>query len=138
MAREPFSMDFDDKDLQKGLDRVYSSVEEAILSGIFLASQTLLGDSLEIVPFDKGFNGGLAGTGNVVKPTLAGTDIEGMVGYNKDYAVKVHEDMSLNISQVRAAAGRRRQQKYLTKPAQENAEKYGKIISDHVAKVLNG
>jgi hypothetical protein len=52
------------------------------------------------------------------------------VGYNKDYAARMHEDMSLNIRQTFAGAGGRRQQKYLEKPAKENAAKYGTILRD--------
>lgn len=103
---------------------------------VFLVAETLRGDSTDIVPFDRGFNGGLASTANSLDPRRTSSGVESGVSYNKDYAVKVHEDMTLRISQEKAVKGQRRQQKYLEKPMKENAQKYGKLMADAIRTFL--
>lgn len=122
----------------KGLDRAEKEVLKELQRAMVAAGEALRYDSLDIVPFDKGFNGGLAGTARTSDPKNEPDGISVDVTYNKEYAVKVHEDMTLNISQKNTVGGQKRQQKYLEKPMKENAEKYGKMVADHLRNALNG
>lgn len=131
-----FSFNFDDKRFLEGLEKGLKLGIDAIERGVFAAAEQLKNDSTDIVPFDEGFNGGLAGSAAVSKPRTLGSTIESDTTYNKVYAVKLHEDMSLNISQKNTSNGQRRSQKYLEKPMKQNAQKYGKIISDYVSQAL--
>lgn len=131
-----FTFEFDDKAFLAGLDKAEDEVIAAVQAGVFAAAEQLKNDSTNIVPFDKGFFGGLASTARASNPKLSANEVESEVSYNKDYAVRLHEDMSLNISQQNTSSGQKRSQKYLEKPMKQNAPKYGKIISDHVSQAL--
>lgn len=131
-----FGIDFDFGSLFAGLDKLLKVTEDAAMRGVFAGGEVLRADSVAIVPFDRGFNGGLAGSASTQPPTLAEMDmVETIVGYNMPYAAKLHEDMTLHINQ-RWASGQHRQQKYLEKPMKENASKYGKIIADTIHQTL--
>lgn len=131
-------IEFDLNDFLSGMDKALDVVLRGIQAGVLLSSEKLRDDSVAIVPFKEGFNGGLASTAQSSPPKIEGTSVNSEVSYNKEYAVKLHEDLSLNISQEFAGMGKRRQQKYLEKPMKENAKLYGKIMSDEVTKRLNG
>lgn len=122
---------FDASGFNKKLDEVDRIVTDALLQALVVAGEALRADSVAIVPFDHGFSGGLAGSSSTERPVneSGGKLLSVVVGYNKAYAAKLHEDLSLNINQ-RWAAGAPRQQKYLEKPMKENAEKYGTILRD--------
>ena len=111
-----------------------SKALEAIDKGLVASADALLADSTDIVPFDKGFNGGLASTANKTKPFANNGKRAISVGYNKSYAVRLHEDLTLKISQ-RNTSGQRRQQKFLEKPLKENGSKYSSIISKILSSV---
>lgn len=130
-----FSFDFDASAFFGGIDALTRAVLDGLAHGLVLAGNSLLYDSRQIVPFDTG---ALSASGAVGKPQTNGEMQQIDVSYNKDYAVKVHEDMSLKIRQTFAVAGAVRQQKYLTKPMMENAAKYGKILSDEFTSILSG
>ncbi len=122
-------IDFDMGGLFAGLDKLNEAVYHSLLASLFIAGEALRADSTQIVPFDKGFNGGLAGSSSTERAVDEGGGIiSATVGYNMPYAARLHEDMTLHISQKHAGAGAARQQKYLEKPAKENAEKYGSIL----------
>ncbi len=125
-------LDFDLSALNAGLDALSKGVVEAVMKGLFLGGEQLRADSVMIVPFDKGFNGGLAGSASTQLPVNLGDSCEVTVGYNMPYAARLHEDMTLHINQKNTVGGQTRRQKYLETPAKENAEKYGKILSDAV------
>lgn len=133
-----FDINWNLGDFFKGLDKAEKVVIDELRRGLVAAGEALRYDSLDIVPFDKGFNGGLAGTARTSDPKNEPDGVSVEVSYNKDYAVKVHEDMTLNINQTNTASGQKRQQKYLEKPMKENAEKYGKMVADHLRSALNG
>ncbi len=128
---DKIGIDFDLSGLTKGLDELGKAVVQSLLKSLFLAGEALRADSVMIVPFDKGFSGGLAGSASTQLPTMEGEGIvEVIVGYNMPYAARLHEDMTLHIKQTNTVAGQKRGQKYLENPAKENAEKYGSILHD--------
>jgi hypothetical protein len=129
---EPFAINVDVSDLMKGLELLGKEATKALQRGLLEAGESLRYDSTNIVPFDRGFDGGLAGSAS----TQLDDELGVIVGYNMSYAAELHEDMTLKIKQKNTVAGQVRQQKYLEKPAQENAEKYGKIVSDSLSELL--
>ncbi len=131
-----FGMDMDLSGLFAGLDKLFKVTEEAALRGVFAGGEVLRADAVAIVPFDRGFNGGLAGSASTQPAGLTNADeVESIVGFNMPYAAKMHEDMTLHINQ-RWASGQPRQQKYLETPMKQNAQKYGKIIADTILQTL--
>jgi len=120
----------DSSEWESGLDRYADAVTAAIKAGIVAGADALLRDATDIVPFQKGFSGGLASTASKGEVQNSMGEIEIEVGFNKEYAARLHEDMSLNISQANASSGQRRQQKYLEKPMKENGEKYVTIVGE--------
>jgi len=120
----------DSSEWESGLDRYADEVERAIRAGVVAAGDELLRDATDIVPFQKGFSGGLASTASKGEVQRNMDSIEIEVGFNKEYAARLHEDMSLTISQQNASSGQRRQQKYLEKPMKENGEKYVNIVGE--------
>jgi hypothetical protein len=130
--------DFDDSEFRRGMNRAEETTKKAAGRAAFAAAEALRGDSVNIVPFDQGFFGGLASTARTSNPKNTPSGAESDVTYNKEYAVRVHEDMTLRINQKRTINGQRRQQKYLEKPMRENTEKYGKIMAEIFYDSLNG
>lgn len=129
------SFEFDTRQLEAGMKRYGQAGTKAILKGLVISGDALLADATDRIPFDKGFNGGAAGSGSKKEPTLKGDSAEVQVGFNVPYAARLHEDMSLNISQRRTSNGQVRSQKYLEKPMKENGEKYGKIIAQSMKQI---
>lgn len=123
------------KDFFSRMKQYIGLSERALDSGLVASADSLLADSTDIVPFDKGFNGGLASTANKTQPFADNGTRSIKVGYNKSYAVKLHEDLTLKISQ-RNTSGKRRQQKFLEKPLKENGKKYSEIISKVLQKIV--
>lgn len=134
MSKDGFGIDFDFSAFNGGLEELGKAVKEIIKKALIESGEQLRGDSVNIVPFDRGFSGGLAGSAS----TQLENDETVIVGYNMPYAARLHEDMTLKISQKFAGNGGRRQQKYLEKPARENAQKYGKLLADAFHAYLNG
>lgn len=134
-----FSVNWNDGEFKKNMDKLVSSfsnpsVSSPVGKGVLLAGQALLRDSQDIVPRDSDK---LFLSGSADKPYRKAGEISIDVTYNTDYAVKVHEDLTLNISQrKRSASGESRQQKYLEKPMKQNGEKYGSIIARTILKEL--
>lgn len=119
------------KGFEGKLDELDRIVTNSLMRALIVAGEELRGDSVAIVPFQRGFSGGLAGSASTEQPVSeeGGKLLSVTVGYNKVYAARLHEDMTLSISQ-KFAGGQARQQKYLEKPARENAQKYGRILND--------
>lgn len=134
-----FSIDWNDGEFQKHIDKLQKAFEKAtptspVGKGVLLAGQALLRDAQDIVPFDVGT---LQKRGSADKVYSDKGDIAIDVGFNTDYAAKVHEDLTLNISQRKASkSGKPRQQKYLENPMKENGSKYGNIIARTILKEL--
>lgn len=133
-----FGIDFDFKAFNGKLDDLGKAVVGVVNKALIEAGEQLRGDSAAIVPFKRGFAGGLAGSASTQLETATGGMQSVMVGFNMPYAARLHEDMTLNISQKYAGGGKRRMQKYLETPARENAQKYGKILAEAFHTYLNG
>lgn len=134
MSKDGFGIDFDFKAFNGSLDELGKGVIEVLRKALIESGEQLRGDSVAIVPFKRGFAGGLAGSAS----TQLENDESVIVGFNMPYAARLHEDMSLKISQKFAGNGGQRQQKYLEKPARENAQKYGRILADAFRNYING
>ena len=130
--------EFNVKEFEGKLDELDKLVTDSIMRALVITGEDLRNDAVAIVPFRMGFNGGLAGSASTEQPIEedGGKMLSVTVGFNKPYAAKMHEDMSLSISQ-RFAGAQPRQQKYLEKPARENADKYGRILRDAVSDSLS-
>lgn len=125
--------EFNFKQFNGKLDELDKMVTDAVMRALIITGEDLRNDAVSIVPFRMGFNGGLAGSASTEQAVEedGGKLLSVTVGFNKPYAAKMHEDMSLTISQ-KFAGSKPRQQKYLEKPARENADKYGRILRDAV------
>lgn len=96
---------------------------EAVQTGLRIASDHLLAKSREIVPF---LEGTLSNSGNVdIQPRL------GIVSYNTPYAIKQHEELSYWHSDGRQA-------KYLEKPLKSESKRLQEIIQRTVNASLRG
>jgi len=126
---------FNTDKLIRGFKEYSQKFNNVLLKALNLAGDALLKDSTGIVPFQRGFSGGLASTASKKDPEKHGETVEIQVGYNKTYAARLHEDMSLNISQKNAGKGGRRQQKYIEIPMKKNGKNYGRIIANNLSKI---
>lgn len=138
MSKDSFGIDFDFEAFNGSLDELGKAAIEVFKKALIEAGEQLRGDSVAIVPFQRGFAGGLAGSASTQLEIVDGQVQSVIVGYNMPYAARLHEDMTLNISQKFAGTGGRRQQKYLEKPRMENDEKYRRILSDAFRTYING
>lgn len=124
-----FSMKIDSSEFEAGLDKYLATVIDQLMAGVFGAGEALKGDAIQRAPFKRGGAGGLISTASVEKPIVTDKEIEAKVGFNKVYATKLHEDMTLKIKQT-FAAGIPRSQKYLETPMKQNAKTYGRLLAD--------
>jgi len=125
------ALDFSDfSNRMRDFEKKYKVARDA---GIVAAGNKLMSDSTEIAPFDKGFSGGLVSTAKMSDAVAEAGEVKVSVSYNKAYAVRLHEDMKLKISQKNAANGKTRGQKYLEKPMKENGKEYLKIINKFIS-----
>jgi hypothetical protein len=95
-----------------------NDIEKEVMRRQDVSSEDLLSLSGNLVPLDEG---GLMESGSVEPSKKEGNEIVARVGYNKEYALKMHEDIY-----TAKVSGRGR--KYLEKPTTENAEKYTDFI----------
>lgn len=102
--------------------------------GINEIAEDLLSTSQKLAPLD---DGGLMENGTVEKATKTGSEITAKVGYNKVYALKMHENFySLGATSSRKPSfdGMRVGRKFLEQPVIQNGDKY----ADHLAKRVGG
>jgi len=100
--------------------------KRAIASGLYIeASKTMTRSKRDFVPVDLGT---LRGSGYVTLPRVIAGLISLEMGYGgpaSDYAIKQHEDLSLN----HPSGG---QAKYLEQPVKEDAPGWAESIQEHV------
>ena len=106
-------------------DEIAGAARDAMLDGLFEASEELLRLSSEEVPRDEGI---LEGSGVVDIDDMAG---EATVSYDRPYAVRQHEDLAYNHQNGRKA-------KYLEDPLNENGDDLLDWIAGKVKGVLGG
>jgi hypothetical protein len=130
---------WNDGEVKKNFEKIIRDFTDGqagspVVKGVVIASQALLRDAQEIVPFDKGF---LQKSGSTTQPKKVGDEVSADVGFNMPYAAKLHEDLTLNISQIKGSkSGKARQQKYLEGPMKENGEKYASMMTKTMAEYL--
>ena len=102
------------------LKKVKSEMRGAAKAALNDVTSDLLRRSVDRAPIDTG---DLRGSGaNEVREN--GAKIEGMVGFNTEYALRQHEDLTLNHPEGEA--------KFLERPYVENRQKY----QDHIREKL--
>lgn len=112
----------------KGLKEVYKNLElaeeeiiAAALKGQKVLAQNILGESQKLVPVDTGTlkrSGNIKTEGNITT-----------ISYNTPYALKQHEDASLNHPKGGEA-------KYLERPFNEKVQNYEDFIQTEVYKAM--
>ncbi|WP_163581113.1 HK97 gp10 family phage protein [Gracilibacillus saliphilus] len=112
-------MELDFSDLAKEFENASDSIEDVLEENVNVISEDLLSQSVELAPLDEG---GLRENGSVEPAKKNGNVIESQVGYSKEYALRMHEDV---YTPQTPGTGR----KYLEKPTNENAERYSEFLS---------
>ncbi|AIF45430.1 MULTISPECIES: hypothetical protein [Virgibacillus] len=115
-------MDF--KDLALEFSKASRHMKGIMKKGVDTSTEDLLSQSKNLAPLDEG---GLRENGSTTPAKVSRHDITGEVGYSKEYALRMHEDM---YQPSTPGTGR----KYLEKPTKENEEKYadylGSLVGD--------
>lgn len=127
-----FNVNFDDSDLQGGLNRLEKQVDKWWRDAREQMADTLLLISRAEVPHDTGF---LQTTGHVFYEV---PEDAVCVAYNTPYAAYVHEGFRKDGSHVIKHYQKGRKKKYLEDPLKLNIDTWNKIGSDIVAAKLRG
>lgn len=96
-----------------------AAIKKSAVSGLKDAAEFLLDEAKKLVPIDEGT---LENSGNT---SVDEASMESTVYFDTPYAVKQHEDMSLQHTGNRQA-------KYLETPAKENRKKLIEIVADSI------
>ena len=104
-----------------------SNLNQAVKQSITEVCADLLGESQPLVPVDTA---ALVGSGNF-EVEQVGDTVQGSVGYNTPYALKVHEDRTMNHPNGGQA-------KYLTDPFEQRKDKYTEKIQQDAQRALGG
>ncbi|MBN2263076.1 MAG: hypothetical protein JW735_09190 [Prolixibacteraceae bacterium] len=112
------SIKIDTKDLQKGIARVGEAMKNAALKGINDVASEILRLGMYEVPHDKGL---LQASGHV-EPAK---DDEVVVGYNKVYAARLHENPQFHFQKGRKG-------RYLVDPIQNNLSTFLKYMANAI------
>ncbi|MEC1786084.1 hypothetical protein [Schinkia azotoformans] len=126
------SMNFDD--LSKIFIEVSKGTESLAEEAVNEVAEDLLKVSQDLAPQDQSF---LMGSGSVDPAHKNGTDIVSSVGFNTEYAKRMHEDFYElgDISKQKPNVdGMKVGRKYLEQPT----KKYGDKYSDYVATKIEG
>lgn len=107
-------------DSSKKIDEVAEQVLNVI-------SEDILNQSVKLAPLDEG---GLRESGSVTPAKKEGNEIAAYVGYSKEYALKMHEDV---YTPSTPGTGR----KYLEKPIKQNAQKYADYFAEKIGDVFD-
>jgi hypothetical protein len=102
--------------------------------GVNEVCEDLLSVSQKLAPLDEG---GLMESGSVTPAVNQGGEIKGQVGYSKEYALRMHEDvynLGATSRQKPSVDGMRVGRKYLSQPL----DKYGQKYTDHILSKIEG
>lgn len=113
--------------MSNNLDRIIDGIDADLVQGINLAAERGLALALELVPFDKGFSGGLAGSGAVERAT--DPEEGAAIVFNTPYAARLHEHPEYNFSKD---SNPNAQGKYLEDAVVRNKKELGDIIRKQV------
>lgn len=106
-------------------DRVAAILEDATMDGLELAAEHLLQVSSSLVPHEEG---DLERSGEVSKDE---DDLAVAVSYDRPYAVRQHEDLTLRHDEGRRA-------KYLEEPMSTERDVMLKLIAKAAGRPLDG
>ena len=107
------------------LNRISDELKDELGDSLTTAGLDLKGKAQNRAPIDTGDLRGSA----VVEVNVNSTEISAEVGFGTKYALKQHEDLSLNHPQGGEA-------KYLENPLKENARRYFRWVTESVRRVL--
>lgn len=123
-----FSISFDDKDLQKGLNALQNKLALVELTALGLMADTLLTLSAKEVPHDEGT---LQSSGHTEKHGN-----EYWVVYNTKYASYQHEGIRADGTHAILHYQKGRKKKYLQDPLLNNMSIWQKLAQEELAKIL--
>jgi hypothetical protein len=116
------------------ISRMEERVIQDIEVGVNEVLEDLLSVSQKLAPLDEG---GLMESGSVNPVINQGGEIKGQVGYSKEYALRMHEDV-YNLGEISrqkpSVDGMSVGRKYLSQPL----DKYGQKYVDHIASKIEG
>lgn len=115
------------KQLAKVFAEASKEVEDVAEQALNVIAEDLLSESIDNAPLDEG---GLRENGSVEPASKEGNEIVAYVGYDKEYALRMHEDFY--NAQV-PSTGR----KYLEKPTTQNAQKYADYLASKMGEVFD-
>jgi hypothetical protein len=128
-----FSFDEFVIELDLASKRVAKKAEEALN----MIAEDLLAESQKHAPFDQG---DLMGSGSVDPAKLDGDKLIAKVGYSSEYALRRHEDI-YNLGEAslekEKATGVKVGRKYLSRPLQQNSEKYSNLLLEKTKEVFD-
>ena len=113
--------------LMAALQGAQSNIDDALKKSVTEVCADLLGESQPLVPVDTA---ALVGSGSFDVEQVGDT-VQGSVGYNTPYALKVHEDRTMNHPNGGQA-------KYLTDPFEQRKDKYREKIRQDAQRALGG
>ncbi|MBS4207447.1 hypothetical protein [Bacillus sp. FJAT-50079] len=122
------------EDFSKELQRFAFETVTNIEVGVNEVAEDLLSVSQKLAPLDEG---GLMENGTVEPAVNSGGEIKAKVGYNKEYALKMHEDFYNLGATSRGKSGFDGMsvgRKYLSTPLFTYSEKYMKHILEAMVK----
>ena len=106
-------MDVDARKFLNGLDGVEKNIVAAVKRGVMLAAEQTLGDAQEMTPVATGT---LAASANRKEVVVSKREVSCEIGFNTNYAVYVHEDLTVHHESPGRA-------KFLEIAMRENAER---------------
>lgn len=99
--------------------------------------EDLLNKSNEYAPIDKG---DLVGNGSVDPAKKQGDELRSRVGYSKEYALRMHEDiynLGEQSQEKQESTGKKIGRKYLSRATNENSDKYSKYLAEKLSEVFD-
>lgn len=111
------------KEIYKNMGLLEEEIKKGALKGLKITAQNILGESQKLVPVDTGT---LQKSGSV---KLNSETLTAQISYNTPYALKQHEDATLNHPNGGEA-------KYLERPFNEKAGELEVNVGNEINKIL--
>jgi hypothetical protein len=109
-------------------------ISHVVIESVNMVAEDLQNASSSLAPLDEG---GLMQSGNVTSATKVGDEVIASVGFNTEYALRMHEDI-YNLGETSEKKpdfdGMKVGRKYLQQPT----EKYGQKYNDFIAEKVKG
>ncbi|WP_339227839.1 HK97 gp10 family phage protein [Oceanobacillus sp. FSL K6-2867] len=113
--------------LAKKFSKMADDVEDVAEQALNVIAEDLLSESIDLAPLDEG---GLRENGSVDPATKIGGKIVAKVGYDKEYALRRHEEFY--NAQVEGTG-----RKYLEIPTTQNAQKYVNYLAEKIGDAID-